>query len=193
MRLFLALDTPDLEYDLKKLKTNLHKAKNMEHRWVPEALWHIPLFPLGDMGQESLKLLDEKITAVVNRHAILDLRLEGVWAYPTQEHGRLLWIGVQNSRELRELQQDLINELGAHYTESADEKPFRPHLPIVRLRNHREVSDLISPFKNTSFGKLSVQNVGLFEMTSGGAFPTYRKLKIYHLEAQDINISSALS
>lgn len=69
----------------------------------------------------------------------------------------------------------LVKELNL---ESED---YRPYLPIVRLKNFRDVSDLLSPFKNSEFGKIQIQKISLYEMTSGGAFPTYRKLNSFDL------------
>lgn len=185
MRLFLALDAHELDADLKKLKMNLNKAKNMEHRWVPADQWHIPIFPLGDIGHEKFKLMDDLISTSLSGQAPFELKMEGVWAYPSQDHGRLLWIGVQNSKELRHLQTQLVKVFGPHYSESADEKPFRPHLPVVRLKNFREVSDLISPYKNSDFGKVLISRAFIYEMTSGGAFPTYKKIKGYELKSSE--------
>ena len=180
MRLFLALDTHELNLDLKKLKVNLNKGKNFEHKWFPENQWHVPVFPLKDMGQERMNHIDQQISTVIQQVEPFSLKLEGVWAYPNQDHGRLLWIGVQNSKELRGLVQKLSEVLGPE--DDDEEKPFKPHLPIVRLRNHRAVSDVISPYKNSEFGKVLISNVILYEMTSGGAFPTYRKVRDYPLK-----------
>ncbi len=175
VRLLIALDVNSLDPDLKKLKINLSKAKNMEHRWVPRELWHIPLCQLGEMGQEKLQQIYPVIRSEIRKTSSLNLKLRGVWAYPSQERGRLLWIGVQYSKELRELQMGLVKELNL---ESED---YRPYLPIVRLKNFRDVSDLLSPFKNSEFGKIQIQKISLYEMTSGGAFPTYRKLNSFDL------------
>lgn len=184
MRLFLALDTHDLDLDLKKLKVNLSKGKNLEHKWVPESQWHIPIFSPKDMGQARVNHLDHPIAEVIRQHPPFDLKLEGVWAYPNQDHGRLLWIGVQNAKELREIVSELSEALESEAEN--DEKPFKPHLPIVRLKNYKAVSDLISPFKNADFGKVRISNVILYEMTSGGAFPTFRKVRDYPLKEQEL-------
>lgn len=185
MRLLLALDVNSFEPDLKKLRINLNKAKNMEHRWIPSEYWHIPLCQLGEMGQEKLQQIYPVINSAVKVTSSFDLKLRGLWAYPSQEHGRLLWIGVQNSKELRELQIALVNGLSL---ESAD---YRPYLPIVRLKNFRELSDLLSPFKNSEFGKIRIDQVSVYEMMSGGAFPIYRRIKSFklsELETHDLHL-----
>lgn len=193
MRLFLALDTADISLDMTKLRVNLNKGKNFEHRWIPGKHRHIPICPLGEVDQSKLKLVDEVIKSVTISHRPFFLKLQGVWAYPRQEEARVLWVGVQNSIELRELQTHLIRDLGAHYAEVPDEKPFRPHLPVVRLRNHKNVSDIISPYKNTDFGKVLIDQLVLYEMTVGGAFPAYTKVQSYALNDTPASTVSNIS
>ena len=178
MKLQLAIDAKSLDLkkeDLVKLKVGLN-SKNMEHKFIPFDQLHIPLIMLGEKTTDEMKVIDEKIENVFKQHQAFDLKLSGIWAYPNQNEGRLLWIGVQNTKELRALQLDLANAI---FSES-DEKDYKPNLPLVRLKNHRNVSDVISPYKTRDFGKLHVTNVLLYEMTSG-AFPTYKMLNDYNM------------
>lgn len=175
MRLFLALDVSFTQFDLKKLKGNLNKGKNFQHQLIPEDQRHIPLFNLSDMEQERLHELKAVVGTLSKEETSFELKLSGVWAYPQQEHARLLWIGVQNSRELRSLHAHLKSYLNDFLlTELEEEKSFRPYLPIVRLRNYRSVTNIISPYKNTDFGMVKIKEIMLYEMVSGGAFPKYR-------------------
>ncbi len=177
MRLFLTIDAQELNLDspsFKKLKVGL-KKKTIDHRWVPQEHLHIPVLSLGDVGRSLYLALDQLIAGIVLKHHTFDLKLHGIWGFPEQAEARVLWIGVQNSRELRSLEQDLVGTL-----KSEEHEISKPHLPIVRLRNYRNVTDVLSPFKNTDFGMLKVERLALYEMTSGGAYPTYRLLNRYH-------------
>lgn len=173
MKLFLAIPASDLNVDLKKLKVGLDKGKNFQHKWIPQEHWHIPLCALNEINEEALRSL------LKNQRPFV-LKLEGINAYPEVAHARLLWIGVQSSVELRELQKNLLLEFAAS-PENEEETFFRPNLPIVRLKNHRQVSDVISPYKKTHFGKFEVKEVAVYEMNSGGAFPTYKKQTSFSL------------
>ena len=178
MRLFLAVDAQNIlvsNDSLKKLKVGL-KNKNIEHQFVHSNQWHIPLVQLGDISREDYSERESYIHNVIQGHSVFDLKLSGIWAYPNQNEGRLLWIGVQNSKELRALYEEL-----SHQIPSMCELDFKPNLPLVRLRNHKNVVDLISPYKGKDFGKLKVDSVTLYEMTSGGAFPVLKALQTYYL------------
>ena len=193
MKLYLALDTSNLKLDLKKLKVNLEKAKNLDHKWVPLHQWHIPLCSLGDVEEGAMDRIGNKLNSILGHHFSFELKLDGVWAYPSQDHGRLLWIGVQNVKELRSLQEEIFDELKELIPEETMARTFRPYLPIVRLRNYKEVSDLLSPHKNSHFGKIRINKLIVYEMTSPGAFPTYRKVEEFKLSEEKSDHESQIS
>ncbi|MFL5810183.1 MAG: hypothetical protein ACJ749_11720, partial [Flavisolibacter sp.] len=121
--------------------------------------------------------------SVVANFEPFTLKLDGVWAYPEQKEARILWIGVQNSRELQQLRFELFKVIeGAEMNNPADYKPI---LPVVRFRNYRNVTDLISPFKNTRFPELIVNKVVLMDMVSGGAYPVYRVVEEIEMTADN--------
>lgn len=178
MRLFLGVDAQNLilqKDQLNKLRLGL-KKKDIEHRFEPHDQWHITLISLGDMEQKDYEERDVYIKNIIQEHSCFELKLQSIFAFPNLKEGRVLWIGVQNSRELRSLQAELCQQIP-----SFCELEFRPILPIVRLRNHKNVANIVSPYKTTRFGQLSVEAVVLYEMISSGAFPVFRPLKTYYL------------
>ena len=182
MKLILGVDAQNVilkKDQLSKLKVGL-KNKDIEHRFEPHDQWHITLLNLGEVDESDYEEREGYINNIIQAHPKFDLKLQSIFAYPNQQEGRLLWIGVQNSRELRSLQADLSQQFS-----SFSDLEFKPFLPIVRLRNHKNVANIVSPYKTTDFGKLSVETVVLYEMISGGAFPVFKPLRTYYLH-QDL-------
>lgn len=178
MRLFLGIEAENLilkKDQFNKLKVSL-KNKNIEHRFEAHDQLHITMVSLGDMRDEDYAEREGYINNIVQGHEKFDLKLQGVYAFPNQKEGRVLSLGVQNTKELRSLHADLYQQIS-----SICEFDYKPILPIVRLRNHKNVTDIISPYKTTDFGKLTVEKVVLFEMISGGAYPVFKALKSYYL------------
>lgn len=161
----LAIDARQFDLEaLKKLKIGL-KQSNIDYKWVLPEFLHIDLITFEDIDLE-------KIQSAIAQLSPFSLKLDGVWAYPDQKEARILWVGVQNTRELQQLRFELFKVVpDAEINNSSDYKPI---LPIVRFRNYRSVHDLISPFKNTRFPELIVDKLLLVEMVSGGAYPNYK-------------------
>lgn len=165
MSLSLALNAAHVKADLKKLKMGLSRGKNFIYDFVPQNELHITLCSLPE---EDIDL--EEIRKFLMNIPPLELKLHSIGAYPHSKEARLLWIGVPNTKEIRELRGELLGIL--NIDEGSDD--YRPILPVVRLKNYRSVSDLISPFKNTDFGKVLFPEVSLMEMTSHGPFPSFK-------------------
>jgi len=178
MKLFLGIDAQNVvlkKDQLSKLKVGLSN-KDIEYRFEPHEQWHINLINLGDVENSEYEDREGYINNIVQSHPRFELKLQSISAFPDIKEGRLLWIGVQNSRELRSLQADLCQQISSFCN-----LEFKPILPIARLRNHKNLVNILSPYKSLDFGKLSVETVVLYEMISGGAYPVFKPLKTYYL------------
>lgn len=175
MRLFIAIGAQSISSDvqerLKKLKVNL-KKKEIEHRWVPPENYHITINFLGEVEEQKLTELKSILTEVTGSFPPFELKLNGVGAYPASRSGRVIWMGVQNSITLRDLQRRCSDELTSQGWQVED-REYRPHLTLARLRSPRNVSDSISPVENQDFGKLLVSEVRIYESKLAGSFPVY--------------------
>lgn len=185
LKLSLAINASQFKVSdekIRKLKINLKKSL-IEHRFIPQDTYHINLLNLGEGDSDKINELDIKIKKVIEAHLPFELKLNGLWAYPNINEARLLWIGVQNSIELRSLQEDLAQQL-IDKNVYREDKIYKPILPIVRLKNYKNVSDMISPYNGVGFGKLSVDQLILYNMISGGAFPVFKLVKTYSLSSE---------
>lgn len=165
--------------DLTKLKIGLNN-KTIEHKFIPLEQLHIPLLMLGEKEESEIESISKKIENALTEHISFNLKLSGMSAYPDLIEGRLLYISVQNTKELRSLQAALSE---AFFGPS--EVEYAPNLPVVRLKNHRNVTDVLSPYKGRDFGKLHVSELILYQITSGGAYMTYKELKRFKVSLLD--------
>lgn len=185
MKVYLGIEAKNLLLDeknpfFKKLKIGLSK-KNYQHRWIPTDSQTITLVGSSIIDQD-LSLLDHHLRDLTF-FPVTQLHLQGIWAYPNQSSARVLWVGVQNSKKLKELHQEALHKF-TMCGFKIDSELMTPYLPFLRFRNHRDVTDLISPYKNFDFGFLKVERLSLYQMVTGGAFPTFKTLKIYHLHEE---------
>lgn len=180
-RLFLALNAtnPLAETFLptfKKLKINADR-REISVKWVPLDNFHVTLSFLGDRPEEEVPKVAEVLVAVCQQIAPFEVKIEDVSAYSNEHDARVLWLGVQNKKNLGVLKMNLDHALlEAHILQQPDQRIFRPHLTIGRLRNSRSVKDMISPFKRKSFGKIQVNEVVLYESKQQGVFQVYTPL-----------------
>ena len=193
MKLSLVINASKIDLNnekINKLKIHLNKS-NIPHRWIQNDLLQINLLNIGDTDVEKMLELNNKISNILLSHGPFNLQLSDISAYPNPSQGRLIWIGVQSSIPLRSLQDDLAQNLIGENTYKKD-KLFRPVLPIVRLKNNCDLTEIISPCKNADFGKIKVEQLFLLDMIMGGAFPIYKLIQTYMLGIKSIKLQKAL-
>ncbi|MCB0355397.1 MAG: NADP-dependent isocitrate dehydrogenase [Bdellovibrionales bacterium] len=188
-RLFIAISPEEVEVNslvsaCKKLKKSADK-KQLDIKWVPFKNLHITLAFLGDVNEKDLVPIQQKLQEISLRHTPFTLKMSGLGGFPDATQSRVLWIGVQNKKELQCLRQDLVCHLRSYLTdENIDD--YRPHISLARLRNKKNIKDLISPFARQKFGQMRVDKLILFESHLQGHFPVYKAIAEYYIQNSNL-------
>ena len=102
--------------------------------WERADKLHITLKFLGEIAPNRLQTLSDAATRAALSTQPFTLALEGAGSFPTRGLPRILWLGINDaSGSLTQLQSNLEEEcerLGF----APEERPFRPHLTIARIR-----------------------------------------------------------
>lgn len=186
MKLIIGLSASQIKLTkdkLKKLDSSIHHSK-ISFQYVSSEFLNIKLLNINDVKIEELSLLEKNLEDVLSRHNEFSLKLHGMSAYPNTQEARVIWIGVQNSIELRSLQHD-IAKIVLNEKDLWEDTLYKPTLPILRFKNHHNVIDMISPYKSADFGKILFTSAVLLEMTKSGAFPEYKIIRHYHLNKRE--------
>jgi 2'-5' RNA ligase len=105
---------------------------------------HFTLAFLGEQPESAVAPACAAAAAV--RADAFALRLRGAGAFPNLNRPRVLWIGADGAQPLCEMAAALRRELLQRGI-SLDEKPFRPHLTIARMRGGRLTSGALAPLQ----------------------------------------------
>ncbi len=94
---------------------------------------HLTLRFLGEVGEERTPRLVELLTPVGREHRPFAMTVEGVGAFPSATHPRVVWVGVTKGRtELEELARAVRAALASEF--GPDRETFVPHLTLFRVR-----------------------------------------------------------
>ncbi len=127
-RLFIAIDVPD--YVKIRMETLFEDEKGV--RWVRPEQIHLTLRFVGEADEDTTALLIERLRSVAA--APFPLHVGGVGVFPGRRRPRVLWVGADGGDALAALHDRIehgVREAGG----TPDEKPFRPHLTLARLRH----------------------------------------------------------
>ncbi len=148
-------------------------------RWVPIRNIHLTLKFLGDVSVANTNMLAKMIEAATGSHAVFDMSVGGLGAFPSQRRPRVVWVGVEAPKELKAIQRSIDNET-ARMGYEADTRPYSPHLTLARVARNaraqdvREISNVLEATKIGFLGATRVTQVHLYrsDLQPGGAVYT---------------------
>src|SRR5215468_393970 len=146
MRLFVAIALPaDAAGELDRAVAPLRLAWP-ELRWTGRDAWHLTLAFLGEVDEELLGKLGDRIQRAAARHGRLSLSLGGAGAFPTAARARVLWTGVRGDRRgLAVLAASVATGARKAGVPPAQERRrYEPHLTLARCRVPADVQTLVA-------------------------------------------------
>jgi 2'-5' RNA ligase len=134
MRLFVAVIPPrPVVLELRAALTTLPHG-DPALRWCRPETWHVTLAFLGDVSEDALDDLKERLGRAAARNTPMELALAGGGHFG----GRTLWTGVQGDRDRLGRLAESVNSVARRCHIKVDERPFRPHLTLARVRDAGE-------------------------------------------------------
>jgi len=187
MRIFLAIALPpEVAGNIAAIQRRLKKTLQGDVRWVrPEGI-HLTLKFFGEATPEEAAKLAAVVAGPAGAAAPFVLEVRGLGAFPDAHRPRVIWLGIAGETgALLSLQRDLERALaGAGFPR--EERPFRAHLTLGRVKVPPGVVGLaraVAAEEGAGAGRIPVGEVALFksELTPRGA--VYTRLAAFPLQA----------
>jgi 2'-5' RNA ligase len=140
MRLFIAVPLPSavvgqVDALVRQVRTQLPAAA-----WVrPEAL-HLTLAFLGEQQALLTQQVERAAAERITRATRFEAELRGCGFFPGPTRARVAWIGFEPADALSQLA-NLVRSALVDEKIAFDEKPFRPHLTLARIRDPWRAED----------------------------------------------------
>ena len=108
----------------------------------PENL-HLTLNFLGEVEAARLPALQQICGEAARQSTALTLTTAGLGFFPNAKRPRVVWVGLRDeTQQLQPLQQRLTGALAA-LDFAPDDKPFRPHLTLGRIKTPLHLGALV--------------------------------------------------
>lgn len=140
-------------------------------RWVRPETMHLTLAFLGDIAEDSLESIGRSMLSIGDLFSPIDMSVGGIGAFPSLKRPRVVWLGLQDTAELLKLQ-TAVTAMLRNLEISWDDKPFKPHLTLGRIRQPiAGIDQRLAPFLERQCGPLRISRLILFEsrLTARGA------------------------
>ena len=142
IRSFVAIEIPeDVRQRLRELLRGL-KSTGADVKWVrPEGI-HLTLKFLGDVDREAVEILSLSLGPVVEKFAPFELKAQGIGGFPSFRNPRVVWAGLIETGGVLSALQRQIETTTAGLGFPSEERPFKPHLTLGRVRSSEGKSAL---------------------------------------------------
>ncbi len=185
-RVFCALDiSEDVRTRLVDHIQRLRQAvPNVHASWSRADNIHLTLKFFGDVEKDATKKLSAVAARVVQTFSPFHIRVGGTGTFPKQALPRVLWVGIEDpSGNLARLHARFEDEC-AQEGFPKEERAFRPHLTLARIRKPEGSRSLGEIHKEIGFGPSEVVVPELLlmrsELSSEGS--KYTLISRHHLE-----------
>lgn len=140
-------------------------------RTVREPL-HLTLKFLGETRPADLAAIGRILAEVTSRHAVHEVDLTGVGAFPRPERPSVIWAGIAPQDPVRALAAELAAELEP-LGFPPERRAFHPHITLARVKGRPPagLADLFDLYGGEVFGKSLVREALHYqsELTPGGS------------------------
>jgi 2'-5' RNA ligase len=180
-RLFIAAELPPkIKAELVDTQARLRRA-NLPVLWVAPETMHLTLRFLGETSIALIPDLERAIRAGFARHNAMNLRLNGVGAFPNDRRPSIVWVGVGGAVELLQRAQATLDAALGGLGIAPEPKPFHPHLTLGRLRRaadreQQRLGDVIRSLPPPAPLEWAVERVVLFRSELRNEGPIYTEV-----------------
>ena len=155
IRSFIAIALPQtIRHEIAEFQGEL-KRWNADIRWVRTESLHLTLKFLGSMKPDLIEPVSRILSGVTADIKPFNLTIQNVGCFPNQKNPRIIWIGIGKHSSL-----DYITEaLNVHLEAlgfSREQRPFKPHLTIGRVRSLRQLQPVLNQMSSHGFPARSV-------------------------------------
>ncbi|MBI5631931.1 MAG: RNA 2',3'-cyclic phosphodiesterase [Nitrospirae bacterium] len=173
IRSFIAIKLPEgIKRSITDLITRL-KTLGTDVTWVSAEKIHLTLKFLGNTDDSLLPKIKESMSKKLSHYNAFYIKIVGVGCFPSERRPRVLWVGIENSDALKDMQKDIdsgVSEFGF----ALEDRPFSPHLTIGRVRSQRGIAELLrrfAEFRTTDFGIVEATSIYIMksELKPAGA------------------------
>jgi 2'-5' RNA ligase len=178
IRAFLAVaPSAEVVQEIGNIQSTLKRSCPFDIRWLKPESIHLTLKFFGNVSEEDIMALAQ----IVEQHAAvlapLQLTVKKLGVFPALQRPRVLWVGLEGeTAPLSTLQQSLEQGWAACGFPRED-RPFRPHLTIGRIKSARPTGDpaaFLAEAGDCSAGSFRADGMTLFQsdLTPRGAVYT---------------------
>jgi RNA 2',3'-cyclic 3'-phosphodiesterase len=185
-RMFCAFELPE------SLRVRMKEHAERVREVVPDAAasWsrpeniHLTLKFFGNVDQAQAPIISDVLARVANESAPIEIVIGGTGVFPRPSRPQVLWIGIDDRTGALARLQKRVEDECAREGFPKEDRVFRPHLTIARIRNPHNANRLAEAHLRLEFApaELLLNELELFrsELSPKGSRYTPKAIHRLH-------------
>lgn len=184
IRSFLAVELPPhILSKIGEIQDRLRTSR-ADVRWVKVERIHLTLKFFGNIEEAQIADISSVMEEAAAQKSAFSVSVKGLGAFPSIRNPRVIWLGLDGWEEnLLPLQGEIETGLEA-VGFRPEERPFRPHLTVGRVKSLKgkgDLVDLMERERDVNFGPFVVARIVLFRSDLRPTGPIYTPMAIREL------------
>ena len=172
------------EETLLRLIASFKQAlKNESIKWTDNSNFHITIVFLGDTPDNRVKEIELILQELSRGFGEFELLIRGSGVFKSLVDPRVLWTGTGPSDRINDLNKIISEKLRETGT-NLEERSFRPHLTLGRVRRINDLTKLkvlLDEFRDKDIQRVKVSEIILYESILRPEGPFYKPIGRYSL------------
>lgn len=154
---------------------------NSKMTWTKKGNWHITLYFLGDVQEDLLLKIQHNLANI--SMTSFGLQAGGAGFFPSEKRPRVVWTGLQKGQKECSLLADKVNNALQPLGFAEQEKEFRPHLTLARIKQLRKDnwSEFLHYLNSFSWPEIEINSFVLWQSILKPQGPIYKVIDRYIL------------
>ena len=106
----------------------------------------------------------DAVHKAVQRHAVFDISIAGLGAFPSPARPRVLWAGLREGGDALGALAEAVDVAVARLGFAREDRAFSPHVTLARVREPRRtpaLAEALAAGQTQAFGRVSVREATL--------------------------------
>jgi RNA 2',3'-cyclic 3'-phosphodiesterase len=167
IRTFLAIEIPaDVLNGISAVQARVKESLQGQIRWVkPEGI-HLTLKFFGHVFEKDIAAISRIATDHVSGMKPLALDIGTLGVFPDINRPRVIWLGIGHDVEPLIMLQRSLDEGFYGCGFAKEERPFKPHLTLARIKDHKGLiglAKIMEKSNNYTAGSFDATKLKLFK------------------------------
>ena len=175
MRLFIAIDFNELNYQFIELQKNLPKE---DVKLTLTKRYHLTLKFLGEVSETDAEKVIEILKKI--KFEKFEINLDDIGVFPNENYIRVVWVGVNPKKQVIELQRNIEDSLKEFNFKK--DFSFHPHITLARVKFVKDKPNFIDALKKLKINKdkiIITKEFKLIKSTLSPEGPIYEDWEVF--------------